>query len=281
MYKTYFFVISGQSMNTPVLSASDWWRLMILRCLMVNLSDMPVQQKFHRETFPTNGTSVEAGRVTGQVKLKLEFRTAACSTEDAARRDDAGRRSWTSCCSSDRTVINQGRDDRRRCVYIAHVGRHLGLAPEEAPAVAGSRVRPRRRVFVVGQSAYATSINPALLAVLDCEMHLYRHLRVERIAAQSATVQMMSVGVQQVSLKLIRMRVKFLAGTAREFLTDLTQIMLGQVGQHVLAGWKNGLALRTYMLPGYFLVAMVGLQVPSHVFTKGLEILQRSITLAA
>lgn len=131
-------------MNTPILPVSDRRRLVILRCLMVNLSDVSVQQKFHRETLPADGTPVETGRVAGQVKLQLELRAAARPAEDAARRDDAGRRGWTSRCSSDRTVVNQGRDDGRRRVYVAHVGRHLGLAPEEASAVAGSRVRSRR-----------------------------------------------------------------------------------------------------------------------------------------
>lgn len=118
--------------------------------------------------------------------------------------------------------------------------------------------------------------------MLDREVHLYRHLGVERVAAQSATVQMMRVGVQQVSLKLVRVRIKFLAGAAREFLADLAEVVLGQVGQHVFAGREDGLALGAQMLPaGYLLVAMVGLQMPSHVLAKGLEVLQRSVTLAA
>lgn len=250
---------------------------------MVNLSDMSIQQEFHRETLPADGTPVETGRMAGEMKLKLELRAATRSAEDAARRDDAGCRGRTSR-SSDRTAIYQGRDDgERRRVYTAHVGRHLGLAPEEAPAVAGvCRVRPRRRVLVVGQGAYATSVDPTLLAVLDREVHLYRHLGVERVPAQSATVQMMRVGVQQVSLKLIRMRVELLARAAREFLADLTEVVFGQMGQHVLAGREDGLALGTQMLPaGYLLVAVVGLQVPGHVLAKGLEILERGVTLTA
>lgn len=92
----------------------------------------------------------------------------------------------------------------------------------------------------------------------------------------------MRVGVQQVSLKLIRMRIELLAGAARVFLADLTQVVLGQVGEHVLTGWENGLALGTQMLStGYLLVTVIGLEVPSHVLTKGFEILQRGVALAA
>lgn len=155
---------------------------------MVNLGDVSVQQEFHRETLSADGTPIETGRVAGQVKLKLELRTAAGPAEDATRRDNAGCRGRTPCCNSDRTAVHQRRGNGRRRVYIAHVGRHLGLAPEEAPAIAGNRVRSRRRVLVVGQRAYATSINPALLAVLDREVHLYRYLGIERVPAQSATV---------------------------------------------------------------------------------------------
>lgn len=248
---------------------------------MMNLGDVSIQQEFHRETLSADGTSVETGRVAGQVKLKLELRTAAGPAEDAARRDNTGGRGWTPCCNSDRTAVHQGWGNGRRRVYIAHMGCHLGLAPEEAPAITGNRVRPRRRILVVGQRAHATSVDPALLAVLDREVHLYRYFGVKRVPAQSATVQMMCMGVQQVSLKLIRMRIEFLAGAARVFLTDLTQVMLGQVGQHVLTGREDGLALGTQMLSGYLLVTVISLQVPGHVFAKGLEILQRGVALAA
>jgi len=70
------------------------------------------------------------------------------------------------------------------------------------------------------------------------------------------------------------MRVELFAGAAREFLADLAQVVLSQMSQHVLAGREDGLALGTHMLPaGYFLVAVIGLQVPGYVFAKGLEIL--------
>lgn len=96
-------------------------------------------------------------------------------------------------------------------MHTAHVGCYLGFASEVTPAVAGCRIRDRWRVLIVGQSARAASIDPALLAVLHREVHLYRHPGVESVPAQSAAIEMMSVYVQQVFLKLLRMRVQLLA----------------------------------------------------------------------
>jgi len=107
------------------------------------------------------------------------------------------------------------------------MGRHLSFASEEAPAVAGSRVCSRRRIFVVGQRTYTAAIDPTLLAVLDCKMHLYRYLGIKRVPTQSATVQMMRMRVQQMSLKLIWMRVELFTGAAYEFFADLSYVMFG------------------------------------------------------
>lgn len=77
-------------------------------------------------------------------------------------------------------------------MHAAYVRRHLSLAPEEASALAGCVAR---RVFVVRQGARAAPIDPAFLTVFHREMHLDRHPGVERVPAQSATVQMMRVAV--------------------------------------------------------------------------------------
>lgn len=215
------------------------------------------------------------------MKLQLELRAAAHAAEDTARRDAAAGRRGRTPRGSHRTTVHQGSDERRR-VHTAHVGCHFGFAPEEAPAVAGRRIRDWRRVLIIRQRTCIASVDPALLAVLHREVHLYRYSGVKGVPAQGAAIEMMSVHIQQVLLKLLRMRIQLLARVTRVLLANLAQIMFGQVNQHVLAIWEDDLALGTRMLPaGGLLSAMIGLQMPRQMFAERLKILQRGAALAA
>lgn len=159
---------------------------------------------------------------------------------------------------------------------VADVRRHLGLAPEEAPALAG---RVARRVFVIGQGARAAPVDPALLTVLHREVHLDRYPGVERVPAQGATVQVMRVAVEQVPLKEVGMRVELLAGAAGVLFADLAQVVLDQMVQHALAVGEGRLALGTRV--SRHLVAVVGLQVPRQVFPEGLEVFESGAATTA
>lgn len=242
--------------------------------LSVSLGEVTIQQKLHRESFPADGTSVETGGMAGEVQLQLELRAAADAAEDAARYSAAGdTRRGHRTSRQTRATVHQGNGWR---VHAANVRRHLGLAPKEAPTLDR---RVPRRVLVVGQDARAAPIDPALLAMFHREVHLYRHLGIEGVPTKRATVQMMSVALQQVPLKEIRMRIKLLAGAASVLLTDLTQVVLDEMGQHVFAIRERSVALRARM-PGHF-IAVIGLQVPCQMFPKRFKVLQGGAALAA
>lgn len=207
---------------------------------MMSLGHVSVEQKFHSEAFPADGTSVQAGRVAGQVKLQLQLRIAADPTENASRHSipsDAGCRRWTP--SNGAAIRHCGRS-----VDVPDMIRHLRFAPEEASTLPR---RVSRRVLIIGHSARIAPIDPALLTVLHSEVNLYRYSGVKSVPTQSASVQMVRVAVEQVPLQEVRMRVQLLAGSASILLADLTQIMLRQMRQHVLPVLETGFAFRTGM----------------------------------
>lgn len=73
------------------------------------------------------------------------------------------------------------------------------------------------------------------------------------------------------------MRVELLAGTAGVLLADLTEVVLGQMHQHVLFILESSLALGTRMSND--VVPVISLKMPGQVFPERFEILQSSAAL--
>lgn len=184
----------GESTYSSVFSgAAPRGRLMVTG--VMSLSDVSVEKKLDGESLSANRASVQAGRVAGQVKLQLQFGIATDPAENAPRPGGGTRN--TGCGGGTpryRAVVRH----RGRCVNVSDVAGHFGFASEEAPSLPG---RVTGRVLVIGNGASVASIDSALLAVFHREMDLYRYPGVESVPAQSASVEMMSVAVEEMPLE--------------------------------------------------------------------------------